>query len=129
MKTVLPMKHLLRTLFLCLFCCASLPALAQGDDDDDKVSPSYPPKRDPGNVPSAAVVPSAASLIVIFLEYAEESQLEVCTTDGTPVFIATGAVSESSRIELDTRRWKRGSYIVRVKVKGKPVNIRTIQLQ
>lgn len=122
MKTVLTMKHLLYTLFLCLFCCASPSVFAQNDnegDGDGNAPPSYPPKL-PTAASMASVTQTSSSLQVIFLEETDNVAVEISRTDGTVVFVATGNMNENSYLIVDTRQWKQGNYTMRLSVKGKP---------
>lgn len=129
MKTVLPLKHLLRTLSLCLFCCASLSVLAQGENDGDGGNdPGSPPPIRPINT-TAAITQSSTTLTVIFLEEAEATQVEVCNADGLPVFVTAGTVTANSRLLLDSRSWKRGQYTVRVSARGKAESVSAVQLR
>lgn len=131
MKTTPPLRHLLRFFFLCLFCCASLSVLAQGDNDSDRDPDSPPPKKSPASAPAAtaAVFSTSGSLEVIFLEDVNDVEVEVLNEEGVTISVNVGTVDANSRLQVDTHRWKRGSYMVRVSVKGKPMSMSTVQLQ
>lgn len=127
MKTTLLLHHLLRTFFLCLFCCASLSVLAQGDNDKNTDPDSDPPTR----TSAVAVIPyqSSTKLAIIFSEETSDVQVEVFNDKGITVSVSVGTVDANSCLEVDTYCWKRGRYTVRVSVKGKPMSVSAVQLQ